>query len=46
MMEVYETRAAFEQNAGQQWFADYMREAMPLIEGQPDVHMAQPVWVK
>jgi quinol monooxygenase YgiN len=44
--EVYETRAGFEANAGQDWFTAYMAEAMPLIDGQPEFHMAAPQWVK
>lgn len=46
MMEVYETAAAFEQNSGQDWFAAYMQEAMPLLDGEPEFHMAAPQWVK
>lgn len=44
--EVYETRAGFEANAGQDWFAAYMAEAGPLLDGQPEFHMAEPQWVK
>jgi quinol monooxygenase YgiN len=44
--EIYETRAAFEANAGADWFAAYMAAAMPLLDGQPEFHMAMPQWVK
>lgn len=44
--EVYSTMAAFEDNSQKEWFAAYMQEAMPLIEGQPEFHMALPQWVK
>ncbi len=46
MAEVYETEAAFKENAGGSWFADYMAAAGPLIDGAPEVHMAAPQWVK
>lgn len=46
MAEVYETRAAFEENAQADWFAAYMKEAMPLLDGEPEFHMAIPQWIK
>ena len=46
IMEIYETRAAFEENAATNWFATYMQEAMPLLEGEPEIYMATPQWVK
>lgn len=46
MAEVYETEAAFKENASGPWFADYMAACGPLIEGEPEVHMAAPQWVK
>lgn len=46
IMEVYETQAALEENAQQGWFAAYMQEAMPLLDGEPEVHRAAPQWIK
>ena len=46
IMEVYETMAAFEENSKQGWFAEYMQEAMPLLDGEPQVCMAVPQWIK
>jgi len=44
--EVYANKEAFEQNAGALWFQAYMNEAQPLLDGEPEYHMAAPVWVK
>ena len=44
--EVYETMAAFEENSQSEWFAAYMQETMPLLDGEPEFHMATPQWVK
>ena len=44
--EVYETMAAFEENSKAEWFAAYMQEAMPLLDGEPEFHMATPQWIK
>lgn len=46
IMEVYASMAAFEKNARAPWFAAYMEEAAPLLDGEPALHMATPVWVK
>lgn len=46
MMEVYETMAAFQENTGAQWFTEFMQDAMPLLDGEPEFHMATPQWVK
>lgn len=44
--EVYETMAAFQANSQAEWFSAYMHEAMPLLDGEPEFHMATPQWVK
>ena len=44
--EVYETKAAFEANAQSEWFSAYIQEAMPLLDGEPEIHIATPQWVK
>lgn len=44
--EVYDTMAAFEENAQAPWFGAYMAEAAPLLAGEPEFHMAAPHWVK
>ena len=44
--EVYATAAAFEENSGAEWFAEYMKLAIPLLDGEPEFHMAIPQWVK
>lgn len=44
--EVYETMAAFQANSQADWFSAYMQEAMPLLDGEPEFHMATPQWVK
>lgn len=44
--EVYETKAAFDANSQGDWFAAYMQEAMPLLDGEPEFHMAAPQWIK
>ncbi len=50
LFEVYSDRKAFEENsqAASQagWFAEYMKEAMPLLAGQPEVIFATPRWAK
>lgn len=44
--EVYATKAAFEANAQEPWFAEYMAEAGPLLATEPEFHMTIPHWVK
>ncbi len=44
--EVYETKAAFEANAQADWFAAYMAEAAPLLDGEPEFHLGVPQWIK
>ena len=46
MMEVYETRSAFNENVQAEWFSDYMQKAMPLLDGEPVMHTGTPQWVK
>ncbi len=44
LFEVYRTAEAMGANAGAGWFADYMQKAMPLLAGEPEVTMAEPMW--
>ena len=44
--EVYETMAAFQANSQADWFSAYMQEAMSLLDGEPEFHMATPQWIK
>jgi quinol monooxygenase YgiN len=46
LVEVYGDPAAAQENARASWFADYMREAGPLIAGRPGMVSARPVWAK
>ena len=46
IMEVYESLEAFQHNSKSEWFADYMKQAAPLLDGDPEFHMTQPQWVK
>lgn len=46
LFELYASREAFEQAGQQPWFWDYMKEAGPLLAGQPEVSLAHPAWVK
>ncbi len=42
LFEVYHDRKAFEANSQAPWAADYMKKAMPLLAGQPEVGFATP----
>lgn len=44
--EYYTDETALEDNAISAFFQDFMAEAAPLMEGEPDVSMADPVWIK
>ena len=44
LFEIYRDGEALGANAGADWFADYMRQVMPLLAGEPEVIMAQPMW--
>lgn len=44
--ELYQTNEALNENAQAKWFSDYMQQANPLLDGEPEFHTATPVWVK
>jgi quinol monooxygenase YgiN len=44
LFEIYGDAEALGANAGAEWFAAYMAEAMPLLAGEPEVVMAEPRW--
>lgn len=44
LFEIYGDAEALGANAGAEWFAAYMAEAMPLLAGEPEVIMAEPRW--
>ena len=46
LIELYSSQAAFEKNAQQPWFWEYMKQAEALLDGQPEVSMTTPVWAK
>lgn len=46
LIEVYRDADALGANAGADWFAAYMEQAMPLMAGEPVIVMAEPRWTK
>ncbi len=44
--EIYNDRKAFEASSQAPWAAEYMKEVMPLLQGQPEVGFATPRWAK
>ncbi len=44
LFEIYRDADTLGANAGADWFASYMAEAMPLIAAEPEIIMAQPRW--
>jgi quinol monooxygenase YgiN len=44
LFELYATREAFEANAAQPWFREYMAAAGPLLAAQPEITMGTPRW--
>ena len=46
ILEVYDNKDALHANAGADWFASYMQDAMPLLDGEPEFHMCDPKWIK
>ncbi|HEX8856538.1 MAG TPA: antibiotic biosynthesis monooxygenase [Thermoleophilaceae bacterium] len=46
LIEVYADRDSLQANAGADWFADYIRESAPLLDGAPEFATAIPVWAK
>ena len=46
LIEVYSDPSRMQANAGAPWFAEYMREVGPLLDGQPRMMSGRPVWAK
>lgn len=46
LIEIYSDESAAAENSQASWFADYMSETMPLLDGQPDFGTATPRWIK
>jgi quinol monooxygenase YgiN len=46
IFELYHDSQAFHQAGPKPWFADYMKEAAPLLQGRSEVSVATPVWAK
>ena len=46
LFEVYGDPSAMGANASAPWFAEYMAKAGPLLAGEPEVGMADPMWSK
>lgn len=46
IFELYNDREAFRQAGQTSWFAEYMKEVGPLLQGQSDFGMATPIWAK
>ena len=44
LFEIYGNPEALGANAGSDWFAAYMADALPLLAGEPEVVMAEPRW--
>jgi len=48
LFEICNSYEAFQLNSAAPgpWFADYMREAGPLLDGQPEMMVGTPKWAK
>jgi quinol monooxygenase YgiN len=46
LFEIYAKQEAFQQASQAPWFWEYMGAVGPLLEGQPEVVMAAPIWAK
>jgi quinol monooxygenase YgiN len=46
LIEVYRDADAAQANAQAPWFWEYLWAVGPLLDGQPEVRMATPVWSK
>lgn len=44
LFEIYRDREAFQRNATQPWFGEYMAKVGPLLAGPPQMGTATPVW--
>ena len=46
LFEVYSSQEDFDNNSKKPFFGEYMQEAGPLLDGEPDFGMASPVFTK
>lgn len=46
LFEVYRDRASMEANGQAPWFFEYLGAVGPLLDGQPEVVLADPRWAK
>ena len=46
MFEHYSNPEELQLNAKADWFQNYMEEVMPLLDGEPQVSMTTPIWIK
>jgi quinol monooxygenase YgiN len=46
LIEVYNDPRQMQRNAAAPWFADYLAEASPLMDGAPATFTGTPVWTK
>ncbi len=46
MFEYYTDSEEIQHNSKTSWFQSYMQEAIPLLDGEPEVNMASPIWIK
>lgn len=46
LFEHYADETVLEDNAQSQFFADFMAEAAPLMAGEPEAALGDPVWIK
>lgn len=46
LFELYASQEAFQANSQESWFADYMAEAGPLLDGEPEFSMSTPQFTK
>ena len=46
LFEYYNDSSVMEQNAKSVWFAKYMEQVGPLLDGWPEVTTLEPIWAK
>ena len=46
VFEHYTDREIFQQNVESPWLAEYIKEVTPLLDGDPEVDLSTPFWVK
>jgi quinol monooxygenase YgiN len=46
LFEIYRDRASMEANGQAPWFFEYLGAVGPLLDGKPEVSLAEPQWAK